>query len=146
MIYCDTIHVLNNNKLVLQIAHNVTCVGWNESLLIILKLILAKSSHAIQLKIENLYFVEKPSPEIRSVGKEEIVCSAYGNVGKMSGEWTTADGTNINTVVNRIGNIFQIKATVKKTDTYICSIKSGKKEIKAAVRVNIFTRKYEKTT
>ena len=96
------------------------------------------------MKISGLEFLEKPEPDIRTVEREEIVCSAYGNVGKMSGKWTTADGTIIkNTLVNRTGNIFQIKTTVKKTGTYICSIKSEREEIKAAVRVNIFTRKLE---
>ena len=94
------------------------------------------------MKINNLEFFDKPEPEINNIiGKKEIICSAYGNVGKMSGKWTTADGTIIkNTIVNRTGNIFQIKAAVEKTGTYICTIKSETEEINTITRVNIFTR------
>ena len=86
-------------------------------------------------------FLTKPSPEIEAVGNETLICSAYGNVEKMSGKWSSVDGTRMNYISYSDGNIFTVRTNVKKTGTYICSIKSEQEEIQTVTRVNMFTCK-----
>ena len=93
------------------------------------------------MKVKNLEFNTKPSPEIRALGNQTLTCSAYGNVEKMSGKWSFADGTRMDYISYRNGNIFTIKANVKKTGTYICSIKSEQEEIQTITRFDIFSCK-----
>ena len=103
---------------------------------------LDKASHTIQLKIKNLEFHNKPEAKIEAAGNQILICSAYGNVEKMSGKWVSIDGTNVSYVSYRNGNIFTMKAIVKKTETYVCTIRNQNEEIQTVARVNIFPRKF----
>ena len=93
------------------------------------------------MKVKSLEFNTKPYPEIRAIGIQTLTCSAYGNVGKMSGKWFSENGTTVDYISYKEGNIFTIRANVKKTGTYICSIKSEQEEIQTITRVNMFTCK-----
>ena len=85
-------------------------------------------------------FLSKPSPDIEAVENHTLTCSAYGNIDKMSGKWSIDDETQVDYFSD--GKIFTVRANVKKTGTYICSIKSEQEEIQTVTRVNIFTCKY----
>ena len=93
------------------------------------------------MKVKDLEFNTKSSPGISAVENQTLACSAYGNVGKMSGKWSSVEGTTVDYISYREGNIFTIRANVKKTGTYICSIKSEQEEIQTITRVNMFTCK-----
>ena len=94
------------------------------------------------MKIKNLEFHKKPSPGIKAVGNQTLICSAYGNIGKMSGKWVSIDGTNVSYVSYRNGDILTIKAIVNKTGTYVCTMKSETEEIQTVTRVNFFSCKF----
>ena len=107
---------------------------------------LDKASHTIQLKIKNLEFHNKPEAKIKAAGNQTLICSAYGNVRKMSGKWVSIDGTNVSYVSYRNGNIFAIKAIVNKTGAYICTVRNQNEEIQSITRVNFFSCKFISST
>ena len=107
--------------------------------LIFIFVVVKTKSPNVQLKVKNLEFHEKPSHEIKTVENQTLTCSAYGNTGKMSGKWSSVDGKTVDYISYTDGNIFTMKANVKKTGTYICFIKSRKKEIHTVTKVNMFT-------
>ena len=93
------------------------------------------------MKVRNLEFHNKTSPDIESVENQTLTCSAYRNGKRILGSWSSVDGIRLNYTSYGDGNIFTIKTNVKKTGTYICSIKSEQEEIQTVTRVNIFSCK-----
>ena len=75
------------------------------------------------------------------IAKQVLVCSAYGNVIEMSGEFISSTGKTLSWSTSRNGNLFKIETTVTKSATYICKIKNPRRQVQAMSVVNFFNCK-----
>ena len=81
-----------------------------------------------------------PSRIEGATGKQVLVCSAFGNVNEMSGEFQSSTGASLSWTTSRNGNLFKIETTVTESATYICKIKSLKEHVQAFSVINFFSR------
>ena len=84
---------------------------------------------------------QSPASKILAAGKQVLVCSAFGNVDEMSGEFVSSTGTSLEWSTYRNGNLFKIETTVTESATYICKIKNLKEQVEAFSVVNFFSCK-----
>ena len=72
-----------------------------------------------------------PSRIEGATGKQVLVCSAFGNVNEMSGEFQSSTGASLSWTTSRNRNLFKIETTVTESATYICKIKSLSSTVQA---------------
>ena len=100
------------------------------------------AKHHFQLKVNSLKMHQSPPPFKIAAGKQVLICSAYGNVNEMSGEFSSSTSTTLSWSTSRNGNLFKIETTVTERATYICKIKSLSNNVQAFSVVEFFSRKY----
>ena len=79
-----------------------------------------------------------PSFKVATV-KQNLTCSAYGNVNEMSGEFESSTGASLSWTTSRNRNLFMIETTVTESATYICKIKSLSSTVQAFSVVEFFS-------
>ena len=84
-----------------------------------------------------------PPPTITILQNQvyNITCSAYGNPEEMTGTVMSPNNPQMTFKVIREENSFVMKATVEKSGTYICTIKSKANQVQSFSTINVFSCK-----
>ena len=79
---------------------------------------------------------------IADVSNETLCCGAYGNPELMSGEWVNVfTGEEMDTLIEKEGDLFKIKANITKKGSYRCRIRFLKSVVESTAVVKTFERK-----
>ena len=82
-----------------------------------------------------------PSRIEGATGKQVLICSAFGNVNEMSGEFQSSTEASLSWTTSRHGNLFKIEINVTESATYICKINNLRRHVEAMSVVDFFTCK-----
>ena len=99
---------------------------------------------SVQLKTKPFKMLIKPPTYqvFADVSNETLYCGAYGNPDLMSGKWVNAfTGEEMDTLIEREGDLFKIKTNITKKGSYRCRITFLKSVVESTAVVKIFERK-----